>query len=132
MKAPLTQGRPNHLPVINEPAALPAQRRELTRHDLAALARELVGKCRQARGVDVRLLQEGLGLSLDEARGGCCGLAGSWGFEAGKYVISQQCAEVGFLPAVRRADATTVIVADGFSCRTQLEQSRFERRALHV
>jgi hypothetical protein len=71
-------------------------------------------------------------MQVQEAKGGCCGLAGSWGFEQGKHDISMQCGEVGLLPAVRNAEPDTLIVADGFSCKTQLEQSGLDRRALHT
>ncbi|HXE43368.1 MAG TPA: heterodisulfide reductase-related iron-sulfur binding cluster, partial [Candidatus Baltobacteraceae bacterium] len=81
---------------------------------------------------EMKLLKERMGLEVEEAKGGCCGLAGSWGFEAGKYNISMQCAEVGLLPAVRKAEKSTVIIANGFSCKTQLEQSGVGRRALHT
>ncbi len=81
---------------------------------------------------EMKLLKEGMGLDATQAQGGCCGLAGSWGFEDGKHDISMQCGEIGFLPAVRNADPSTVIVANGFSCKTQLEQSGIDRRALHV
>jgi FAD/FMN-containing dehydrogenase/Fe-S oxidoreductase len=81
---------------------------------------------------EMKLLKEQMGLDATEAKGGCCGLAGSWGFENGKYGISMQCGEIGFLPAVRKADTSTVIVANGFSCKTQLEQSDAGRQALHV
>lgn len=43
-----------------------------------------------------------------------------------------QCGEVGLLPAARKADPSTVIIANGFSCKTQLEQSGVGRQALHV
>jgi Fe-S oxidoreductase len=49
---------------------------------------------------------------------GCCGLAGNFGFEKGHYEVSQAAGERVLLPAVRAADPTTAIVADGFSCRT--------------
>jgi Fe-S oxidoreductase len=52
--------------------------------------------------------------------GGCCGLAGNFGVERGHYEISVAVAETALLPAVRRAGAGTVVLADGFSCRTQL------------
>ncbi|HEX9081920.1 MAG TPA: FAD-linked oxidase C-terminal domain-containing protein, partial [Holophagaceae bacterium] len=78
------------------------------------------------------LLKEKMGLEAEEAKGGCCGLAGSWGFETGKHDISMQCAEVGLLPAARAADPGTLLVADGFSCKTQLAQSGLGRRALHT
>ena len=51
---------------------------------------------------------------------GCCGLAGNFGFEAGHYDVSVAVANHALLPAVRATDAT--ILADGFSCRTQIQQ----------
>ncbi|BDM72837.1 oxidoreductase [Streptomyces nigrescens] len=54
--------------------------------------------------------------------GGCCGLAGNFGYERGHYEVSVACAEDQLLPAVRRATPDTEILADGFSCRTQLQQ----------
>jgi Fe-S oxidoreductase len=75
---------------------------------------------------------ERMGVEVEPVSGGCCGLAGSWGFEQGHHDISMQCGEQGLLPAVRDAAADTVIVADGFSCKTQIAQSGVERRALHV
>jgi Fe-S oxidoreductase len=79
-----------------------------------------------------RGLLERMGLDVTEAQGGCCGLAGSWGFESGKHDISLECGEEGLLPAVRKADDETIVVANGFSCKTQLEQSGVGRRGLHV
>ncbi|WP_405624044.1 FAD-binding and (Fe-S)-binding domain-containing protein [Streptomyces sp. NBC_00076] len=57
-----------------------------------------------------------------ELSGGCCGLAGNFGFEKGHFEVSKACAEDQLLPAVRAAEDGTAILADGFSCRTQLEQ----------
>ncbi|MER7083339.1 (Fe-S)-binding protein, partial [Saccharopolyspora kobensis] len=54
---------------------------------------------------------------------GCCGLAGNFGFERGHHDVSIACAEQGLLPAVRAAAPGTDVVADGFSCRTQLRQT---------
>ncbi|MEV7225841.1 FAD-linked oxidase C-terminal domain-containing protein [Polymorphospora sp. NPDC051019] len=62
------------------------------------------------------------GVDADLLDSGCCGLAGNFGFERGHYEVSQACAERVLLPAVRGAAATDVILADGFSCRTQVEQ----------
>jgi Fe-S oxidoreductase len=62
---------------------------------------------------------------------GCCGLAGNFGFEKGHYEVSQAAGERVLLPAVRAADPTTVIVADGFSCRTQIGQGT-DRAAVHL
>ncbi|MDQ2797500.1 MAG: 4Fe-4S dicluster domain-containing protein, partial [Actinomycetota bacterium] len=56
------------------------------------------------------------------AVGGCCGLAGNFGVEKGHYEVSLAVAETALLPAVRAAAHDAVILADGFSCRTQLEQ----------
>jgi Fe-S oxidoreductase len=54
--------------------------------------------------------------------GGCCGLAGNFGVERGHYDVSRAVAETALLPAVRRAPPGAVVLADGFSCRTQLDQ----------
>jgi Fe-S oxidoreductase len=75
---------------------------------------------------------ERMGLEVEPLEGGCCGLAGSWGFEKGKYGISMDCGEQALLPAVRKADAQTVVVANGFSCKTQIEEAGTGRRALHL
>ena len=53
---------------------------------------------------------------------GCCGLAGNFGFEKGHYEVSAACAEDQLLPAVRKAGPEAELLADGYSCRTQLEQ----------
>ncbi|WP_329065013.1 FAD-binding and (Fe-S)-binding domain-containing protein [Streptomyces sp. NBC_01429] len=69
-----------------------------------------------------RRLRERAGLT-GELSGGCCGLAGNFGFERGHYEVSVACAEDQLLPAVREgAGANAEVLADGYSCRTQLEQ----------
>lgn len=68
-----------------------------------------------------RRLREAAGLTGDLS-GGCCGLAGNFGFEKGHYEVSVACAEERLLPSVREAADDAVILADGFSCRTQLAQ----------
>jgi len=84
-------------------------------------------------GIDpeVELLKK-MGVEVETLNAGCCGLAGSWGFEDGHYEISMQCGEQGLLPKVRELDENTIVVADGFSCKTQIEQGNTGRRALHV
>ena len=57
-----------------------------------------------------------------DAVGGCCGLAGNFGVERGHYDVSKAVAETALLPAVRNAGEDAVVLADGFSCRTQLDQ----------
>ncbi|MBX9394434.1 FAD-binding protein [Streptomyces sp. TRM72054] len=77
-------------------------------------------------------LLEKMGLQVQNLQGGCCGLAGSWGFESGKYEISMDCGEQALLPAVRDADEDCLVVADGFSCKTQIKDAGTGRQALHV
>ncbi|BDG04484.1 FAD-binding and (Fe-S)-binding domain-containing protein [Anaeromyxobacter oryzae] len=73
-----------------------------------------------------------LGLEVERPEEGCCGMAGSFGFEAGdRHEVSVACGERALLPAVRRAPPTELLLADGFSCRTQIEQGT-GRRALHL
>ena len=69
-----------------------------------------------------RALMEAAGISANVPDSGCCGLAGNFGFERGHYEVSKAAGERVLLPAVRAASADTLIVADGFSCRTQIEQ----------
>jgi FAD/FMN-containing dehydrogenase/Fe-S oxidoreductase len=68
-----------------------------------------------------RRLRERAGLT-GPLSGGCCGLAGNFGFEKGHYAVSVACAEDQLLPAVRAAAPDAVLLADGYSCRTQLAQ----------
>ena len=72
------------------------------------------------------------GIDAHRLDSGCCGLAGNFGFEQGHYEVSMACAEQALLPAVRAADPGTLVLADGFSCRTQIEQAGIGRRALHL
>ena len=62
---------------------------------------------------------------------GCCGMAGSFGFEKEKYEVSMAIGELELLPAVRQAPADRLIIADGFSCREQIAQGT-DRHALHL
>src|SRR5262249_42609808 len=71
------------------------------------------------------------GASVDVLDSGCCGMAGSFGFEADHYDLSMQVGELALLPAVRSAAADTIIVADGFSCREQIVQAT-GRKAIHL
>ncbi|MDN5772158.1 MAG: hypothetical protein L0H24_14850, partial [Microlunatus sp.] len=80
---------------------------------------------------DYRLLDRA-GVHAGDAQAGCCGLAGNFGFEAGHYDVSQAAGERVLLPKVRAADTRTAILADGFSCRTQIEQGDTGRTAVHL
>lgn len=73
---------------------------------------------------------ERLGVRTDVIGAGCCGLAGNFGFEPGHWEVSQGCAERELYPKVRGADGE-LILADGFSCRTQIAQGT-GRKALHL
>jgi FAD/FMN-containing dehydrogenase/Fe-S oxidoreductase len=71
-------------------------------------------------GLDYRLLESG-----------CCGMAGAFGYEKEKYPVSIACGERVLLPEVRNAAPSTLIIADGFSCKEQIEQAT-GRQALHL
>ena len=72
-----------------------------------------------------------IGIDFQSPAPGCCGMAGSFGFEHDKYEISAAIGELELLPAVRSAPADWLIIADGFSCREQIAQGT-ARRALHL
>jgi len=75
-------------------------------------------------------LLTGAGARL-QSLGGCCGLAGNFGVERGHYEVSVAVAEQALLPAARAAGPDTVLLADGFSCRTQLDQLS-DRTGVHL
>jgi len=76
-------------------------------------------------------LYEHMGLEFELLDSGCCGLAGSFGFEREHDELSRQIGEHKLMPMVRDAGAETILIADGFSCRTQIEELT-GRRALHT
>ncbi|GFG52084.1 FAD-binding oxidoreductase [Mycolicibacterium agri] len=78
-----------------------------------------------------RALMAKAGIRADVPDSGCCGLAGNFGFERGHYEVSRAVGERVLLPAVRAAEPSTAIVADGFSCRTQIAHGT-PRQALHL
>jgi Fe-S oxidoreductase len=61
----------------------------------------------------------------------CCGMAGAFGYEAEHYDVSMKMAEMDLLPKIREADDDTLIVADGTSCRHQIDDG-VDREAIHV
>ena len=81
-------------------------------------------------GPDRRLL-EAMGAEVSALPGTCCGLAGSWGMEAAHHNLSMAIGERDLLPALRAAPGDAVVVANGFSCRMQI-QAGTGRRALHL
>ena len=76
----------------------------------------------------LRLIPE---LKVETIESSCCGMAGAFGYGADTYQASMEMAELSLLPAVRRADATTIVVADGTSCRHQIKDGT-AREAIHV
>ncbi|MET9320554.1 FAD-binding and (Fe-S)-binding domain-containing protein [Streptomyces sp. NPDC003038] len=81
-------------------------------------------------GADSTLLRR-MGVDNTTLRSGCCGLAGNFGFERDHYEVSVAAGEQVLLPAVRAASPDTHVLADGFSCRTQIEQ-RTDRTGTHL
>ena len=71
------------------------------------------------------------GIDAEVLDAGCCGLAGNFGFERGHYEVSMAVGEQALLPAVRRAGPGTAVLADGFSCRTQIGHGT-GRTAVHL
>jgi Fe-S oxidoreductase len=70
-------------------------------------------------------------LDVESIESSCCGMAGAFGYGADTYRTSMEMAELSLLPAVRRAHAAALIVADGTSCRHQIKDGA-GRHALHV
>jgi FAD/FMN-containing dehydrogenase/Fe-S oxidoreductase len=111
-----------------------AGRLELKLKPLAATAL-LHGHCHQkafgamgAAESALRLVPE---LEVKTIESSCCGMAGSFGYEAEHYDISMKMAELSLLPAIRNSPAQTLLVADGTSCRSQIAHGA-GREALHV
>jgi FAD/FMN-containing dehydrogenase/Fe-S oxidoreductase len=78
----------------------------------------------------VKMLELPAGNKVQVIPSGCCGMAGSFGYETEHYAVSQQIGELVLLPAVRAASADTLIVAPGTSCRHQIKDAT-ARTALH-
>jgi FAD/FMN-containing dehydrogenase/Fe-S oxidoreductase len=89
-------------------------------HRKALMGMESAQEILAAMGVEAELLDSG-----------CCGMAGSFGYESGHYDVSMKAGEHKLLPRVRGNRPGTLIIADGFSCREQIAQST-DRRALHL
>jgi Fe-S oxidoreductase len=71
------------------------------------------------------------GLEVEAVESSCCGMAGAFGYEAAHYEVSMKMAELSLLPRVRKAAANELIVADGTSCRHQIQDGS-GRQAIHV
>jgi FAD/FMN-containing dehydrogenase/Fe-S oxidoreductase len=93
------------------------------------------GHCHQKAFATMSALQQTLALipelEVEVIDSGCCGMAGAFGYEAEHYELSMKMAELALLPAVRAADDDTLLVANGTSCRHQIEDGA-ERTARHI
>jgi FAD/FMN-containing dehydrogenase/Fe-S oxidoreductase len=92
------------------------------------------GHCHHKSVLDFKADQEILkkmGLDFEMPDPGCCGMAGSFGFEAEHYDLSMKVGEQRLLPSVRQADRDTLIIANGFSCHEQIDQGA-GRASLHL
>lgn len=103
---------------------------------LPALARKALvhGHCHQKsvlKMTDEESVLQRLGLDYEMPSPGCCGMAGAFGFEQEKYAVSLAIGELELLPAVRKTPDDWLIIANGFSCREQIQQCT-GRRALHL
>jgi FAD/FMN-containing dehydrogenase/Fe-S oxidoreductase len=83
------------------------------------------------RWSDEESLLRKMGAEVQCPDAGCCGMAGPFGFDRGKYAVSQAVGERVLLPAVRQATPGTLIVSDGFSCHEQIRQAT-GRQPLHL
>lgn len=86
---------------------------------------KLHGHCHQKSLASTGPTKEMLGLpvnyQVDEIKSGCCGMAGSFGYEKEHYDLAMQVGELVLFPEVRKADAHTIIAAPGTSCRHQIK-----------
>jgi Fe-S oxidoreductase len=104
---------------------------------LRALAKRVLlhGHCHQKSfgmmGAVERILKLIPALKVETVDSSCCGMAGAFGYGADTIDVSLAMGELSLLPAVRKADADTLIVADGTSCRHQIHDGA-QRNALHV
>ncbi|PYX66288.1 MAG: FAD-binding oxidoreductase [Acidobacteria bacterium] len=104
---------------------------ELPRFDRRAL---LHGHCHHKsimKMTDEEAVLRRMGVDFQTPAPGCCGMAGSFGFEKDNYDVSLAIGELELLPAVRSAPPEWLIIADGFSCREQIAQGT-GRRAVHL
>ncbi|HZO00644.1 MAG TPA: FAD-binding oxidoreductase, partial [Burkholderiales bacterium] len=95
----------------------------------------LHGHCHQ-KAFDVmpaveKVLRMVPGLEVQTVQTSCCGMAGSFGYEAEHYDVSMKMAELSLLPAIRNSPPETLLVADGTSCRHQIADGA-GRQAVHV
>jgi FAD/FMN-containing dehydrogenase/Fe-S oxidoreductase len=83
----------------------------------------LHGHCHEKAVLDIsatRSILQKMGIDYSEPQSGCCGMAGSFGFEANHFEYSEKIGNQYLIPAVKNRDQDTLVIANGFSCRTQI------------
>jgi Fe-S oxidoreductase len=95
---------------------------------------KLHGHCQQKAVASTlptrKMLELPVNYTVQEIKGGCCGMAGSFGYEKEHYELSMQIGELDLFPAVRKSTSEEIIAASGTSCRHQIEDGT-GRQALH-
>jgi Fe-S oxidoreductase len=81
---------------------------------------------------ELSLLDKMPGLQTAVPDAGCCGMAGAFGYDAARFEVSRAIGERVLIPAIRRSAADTLIIADGFACRSQIRQFCDGRHPLHL
>ena len=125
-----------HALLIDEFIAREAAAGRIKREAFTARAQtiKLHGHCHQkalsSLVPTVKMLELPVNYNVQLIPSGCCGMAGSFGYEAEHYVLSQQIGELILFPTVRQTPATTLLAAPGTSCRYQIKDAT-GRIALH-
>jgi len=129
----LTEHTPGYTPPALNPPRAAESRPGQSGPDRSARGRAVLAQvhCHQHAVMrwhaDAKLLAD-VGATATPLETGCCGLAGNFGFQRGHGEVSRAIAERALLPALREADEGAVILADGFSCRTQIHELNSRRR----
>jgi Fe-S oxidoreductase len=81
---------------------------------------------------ELALLAKAGGLRVEAPDAGCCGMAGAFGYDSRHFEVSRAIGERALIPAVRNSTADTLIIADGFACRSQIRQFCRTRHPMHL
>jgi Fe-S oxidoreductase len=94
------------------------------------------GHCHQKALVGINgelaLLKKAAGLLVEAPDAGCCGMAGVFGYDALRFDISRKIAERVLIPTIKNSAKDTLVIADGFACRSQIRQFCGDRRPMHL
>ncbi len=130
------QGLARHALLLDEFIARERDRGHIRRESFTTAPRKvkLHGHCHQKSLASltptVKALELPVNYSVEIIPSGCCGMAGSFGYEVEHFALSQQVGELVLFPAVRAAAADTIVAAPGTSCRHQIKDGT-GRHALH-